>query len=287
MKNVFVAAGAAAAMASLLFLASSCNNTPGPAPQPDMVKYELKGNVASVRSIPYTVDSTEAGYEIAGVEASMNNVYVEFNESGMATRLERYNKEGGLLSTQETAYNPDGQISEVITKTADGIVVERTVYEYRRGRLAEMTTTDERDSLKKHEVYEYFGRDSVIAVFSYKEGKEAGHRVMKYDAVGNNTENVTYSIKDKVLSSFKLEYDEAGRNTAIESENIFFGNLDTRFTYDENGLRTSLLMKGERAETLFTFKLTLDSAGNWIERVTYKDDSLIPLRVDKREIKYR
>ncbi len=274
-------------MASLLFLASSCNNTPGPAPQPDMVKYELKGNVASVRSIPYTVDSTEAGYEIAGVEASMNNVYVEFNESGMATRLERYNKEGGLLSTQETAYNPDGQISEVITKTADGIVVERTVYEYRRGRLAEMTTTDERDSLKKHEVYEYFGRDSVIAVFSYKEGKEAGHRVMKYDAVGNNTENVTYSIKDKVLSSFKLEYDEAGRNTAIESENIFFGNLDTRFTYDENGLRTSLLMKGERAETLFTFKLTLDSAGNWIERVTYKDDSLIPLRVDKREIKYR
>lgn len=274
-------------MASLLFLASSCNNTPGPAPQPDMVKYELKGNVASVRSIPYTVDSTEAGYEIAGVEASMNNVYVEFNESGMATRLERYNKEGGLLSTQETAYNPDGQISEVITKTADGIVVERSVYEYRRGRLAEMTTTDERDSLKKHEVYEYFGRDSVIAVFSYKEGKEAGHRVMKYDAVGNNTENVTYSIKDKVLSSFKLEYDEAGRNTAIESENIFFGNLDTRFTYDENGLRTSLLMKGERTETLFTFKLTLDSAGNWIERVTYKDDSLIPLRVDKREIKYR
>lgn len=274
-------------MASLLFLASSCNNTPGPAPQPDMVKYELKGNVASVRSIPYTVDSTEAGYEIAGVEASMNNVYVEFNESGMATRLERYNKEGGLLSTQETAYNPDGQISEVITKTADGIVVERSVYEYRRGRLAEMTTTDERDSLKKHEVYEYFGRDSVIAVFSYKEGKEAGHRVMKYDAVGNNTENITYSIKDKVLSSFKLEYDEAGRNTAIESENIFFGNLDTRFTYDENGLRTSLLMKGERAETLFTFKLTLDSAGNWIERVTYKDDSLIPVRVDKREIKYR
>ncbi|MBO8473472.1 MAG: hypothetical protein IAB81_07600 [Bacteroidetes bacterium] len=281
MKKVLKTVAAAAA-ASLMLLAVSCNQT-GPEPQKDVVKYELKGDVLSVRSVPYVVDS--AGNET--IEASMNNIYAEFNDFGMITLLQRFNKEGKMVSEEKSLYNERGQILESQIVSADGATVEKTVYVYKRGRLATMTVTDAQDSLKKHEVYKYYGKDSVKAVFSYKEGKTAGRRIMKYDENGFNTENVTYSDKNKVLSSFVLGYDEAGRNVSIESENIFFGDLDSDMTYDENGFRSSLTMKGKQAETVFTFKFRLDSLGNWIERATYKNGSENPIRIERREIEYR
>ena len=218
--------------------------------------------MASVRSIPYSVDSVAGGYEISGVEASMNNICAEFNEDGMVTRLQRFNRNGDLVSTQENTYNPDGLIADIYSM--------------------------DYDSLKKYETYKYYGLDSLKATFSYKEGETAGYRIMEYDENGHNTANITYSSKNgKVLSRFDLEYDSLGRSVSVKSDNIFFGEMNSEMTYDEGGQRSSLLMVSNRGETLFSFKFKVDSVGNWVERETYRDDEPRPLRVEKREIVYR
>ena len=223
MKN-FMKISALSSAIALAFLAVSCGPKSAPVSETDLEKYELKGPVASVRSTSYKVDSTaKKPYKVAEVEASSNNVYVEFNDFGMATRLERFNRAGKVVSIQESEYNENGQITRSCITNPEGDVMETTVYKYKRGRLAEMTTTDAQDSLKKHEVYKYYDRDSVVATFSYKEDKTAGRRVSKYDENGYNYATVTYSNKDKVLSEFLMEHDEAGRNIAINSENVFFG----------------------------------------------------------------
>lgn len=286
MKNL-LKISAAAACVSLAFMAASCNR-PFHKPDQDLLKYELKGNVASVRSIPYSVDSVAGGYEISGVEASMNNIYAEFNEDGMVTRLQRFNRNGDLVSTQENTYNPDGLIAESVITSAAGEPVEKSVYVYRAGRLASLTVTDAEDSLKKYETYKYYGLDSLKATFSYKEGETAGYRIMEYDENGHNTANITYSSKNgKVLSRFDLEYDSLGRSISVKSDNIFFGEMNSEMTYDEEGQRSSLLMDSNRGETLFSFKFKVDSVGNWVERETYRNDEPRPLRVEKREIVYR
>lgn len=287
MKN-FMKISALSSAIALAFLAVSCGPKSAPVSETDLEKYELKGPVASVRSTSYKVDSTaKKPYKVAEVEASSNNVYVEFNDFGMATRLERFNRAGKVVSIQESEYNENGQITRSCINNPEGDVMETTVYKYKRGRLAEMTTTDAQDSLKKHEVYKYYDRDSVVATFSYKEDKTAGRRVSKYDENGYNYATVTYSNKDKVLSEFLMEHDEAGRNVAINSENVFFGKLDSEIKYNEDGFRSEMLMKGKTAETVFRFEYELDANGNWTKKITYKDDAERPIRIEMRKIEYR
>lgn len=287
MKN-FMKISALSSAIALAFLAVSCGPKSAPVSETDLEKYELKGPVASVRSTSYKVDSiAKKPYKVAEVEVSSNNVYVEFNDFGMATRLERFNRAGKVVSIQESEYNENGQITRSCITNPEGDVMETTVYKYKRGRLAEMTTTDAQDSLKKHEVYKYYDRDSVVATFSYKEDKTAGRRVSKYDENGYNYATVTYSNKDKVLSEFLMEHDEAGRNIAINSENVFFGKLDSEMKYNEDGFRSEMLMKGKSAETVFRFEYELDANGNWTKKITYKDDAERPIRIEMRKIEYR
>ena len=118
-----------------------------------------------------------------------------------------------------------------------------------------MPRTAAEDSLKKYEVYRYFGDDSIKVDYSFKEDQPAGYRIMTYDERGYNTGNIMYSLKDKKLSEFRMSYDSTGRRDSVYSDSMLFGK-------------------------------TLDSRGNWIERLTYQDGGTIPVKIEKREIKY-
>ena len=67
MKNYLRSAAAVSIwMSALVF--TSCNTSWSPAVETDASKYELRGAVVSLRSVPYKVDSTEDGYRLGELD---------------------------------------------------------------------------------------------------------------------------------------------------------------------------------------------------------------------------
>lgn len=274
-----------AALCVPAFFLYSCS-TGTPVAEPDLVRYELKGDVASMRTIPYKVDSVQGGYSATEIDPMANNIYVEFNGDGMVTLLRRYNREGKPVSVQTTVYDGNGRVKESLLEKTSGEVLEKTAYEYKGGRLDYMKVTDGADSLKKYEEYDYSDKDSTKVVFSLREGKPSGYRMMAYDADGRNTANVIYNMKGKKLSEFRIFYDAAGRKDSIYSDNLFFGKMSTTMDYDDSDMCSEMVMAGENNTMTLTFEYILDDRGNWTEKKTYRDGSAIPVKIEKREIVY-
>ncbi len=285
MKNYLRFATAVAAGLSALAVVS-CNSW-APVQETDASKYELRGNVASFRTISYKVDSTADGYRVGAVDPMSQNIYVEFNKDGNATLLRRFNKEGKEVSEQTSVYNEKGQLLESELVSAAGDLLEKTVNTYKRGRLHSMKVTDGMDSLKKYEVYEYFGNDSIKVYYSFKdEDTPSGYRIMTYDERGNNTGNVMYSLKGKKLSEFRMHYDDMNRRDSVYSESMLFGRIESGIEFGDNGFSSGMTLSGEARTTVIRFEKTLDSAGNWIECLTYQDGSAVPTKIERREIRY-
>ena len=253
-----------------------------PEQEQDLSKYALKGNVASIRTIPYSVDSLDG---TRSMMTSADNIYAEFNRDGMTTLLRTFNSKGKQTGETVSEYAPDGRILSSETRGASGELREREVYSYRGGRLYSTLQTDGDDSLRKYEEYEYFAPDSVRITFSYKDGKTAGNRLMVYDSEGNNVRTVIRSLT-RQMSEFNIEYDSLGRRSVVDSDNMLFGKLRSEMVYDENGLCVKQLMAGDRGDLTLVFKYRLDSLGNWVVRETYHDNAAWPVKIDEREIKY-
>lgn len=270
-----------AAVLLMSLAAVSCGRW-APEQEQDLSKYALKGNVASIRTIPYSVDSLNGTRSIM---ASPDNKYAEFNREGMTTLLRTFNSKGKQTGETVSEYAPDGRILSSETRGASGELREREVYSYRGGRLYSTLQTDGDDSLRKYEEYEYFAPDSVRIAFSYKEGETAGYRLMIYDVDGNNVRTVTRS-QSRQLSEFNIGYDSMGRRTVMDSDNILFGKLHSEMTYDENDLCSKMLIVGEKSTQTVRFRYELDSLGNWVTREAYHGNASWPDRIDEREIKY-
>lgn len=276
-----------AALCVPAFFLSSCTSGTQVAVESDMLRYELHGDVASVRSVPYKVDSVQGGYTASEIDPMANNIYAEFNRDGMITLLQRFNREDKPVSVQKSVYDNRGMLRESVLEKNSGEVLEKTVYEYRSGRIAAMTVRDGMDSLKKYEKYDYSDKDSVRVDYSLKEGKPSGHRMLAYDSDGRNTANVIYNVKGMKMSEFRLTYDSLGRRKSIYSDNLFFGKMNSVMTYDDSGMCSELVMEGENNRMVLTFEYVLDGKGNWTEKRTFRNGSAIPVKIEKREIHYR
>lgn len=275
----------AALMSLPVLLVSSCQVW-SPAPEPDMLKFELRGNVASVKNTVYRLDSTSDGYVASEIETSMNNVYLEFDTAGRLTLMQRFNKNNQPGAREVYVYGRDGRLLSKSEILSDGTLKEKSDYRYRRGRLHSLTVTDKEDSLVKYEEYEYFGRDSVRAGFTFNGDTLNGYRVSRYDRLGRNTGIYTYMAGGRrLLSGIDIEYDSLGRRAFVTTDDIFFKKMENRMSYDSNGFCSGQVLSGRGRVTDFRFSFKTDTAGNWIERVTIRDG--VPFRVEVREIHYR
>lgn len=268
-----------------LILVSSCQAW-SPAPESDLLEYELKGDVASMRNTSYNLDSTADGYKVTGIETSMSNFYVEFDSAGRKTLLQRFGKDMRPGVREEYTYNGDGQIETKSVIMSDGAVREKSVYSYVRGRLHSLTVTDGSDSLKKYEKYEYFPKDSIRARLSFRGDTVNGYRVVKFDDKGRNIGIVSYTADGrKVMSQIDVVYDSLDRRIFTKSNDLFFREMESKMSYNEDGFRSGLEITGRGRTMTYSFTFRTDEAGNWIERTTYRDGR--PLRFEKREIRYR
>lgn len=275
----------AALMSLPVLLVSSCQAW-SPVPEPDMQKYELRGDVASMKNIVYKLDSTADGYVASGIEASMSNVYLEFDTAGRMTLMQRINIKNQPGLREEYTYGRDGRMLSKSVILSDGTLKEKSDYRYRRGRLHTLTVKDGADSLVRHEKYKYFGRDSVIAEFTFNGDTLNGYRVSRYDRLGRSTGMSSYTAGGRrLLSGISIEYDSLGRRSLIKTDDIFFKKIENRLSYDAEGFCSRQVLSGRGRVTDFRFSFKTDTAGNWIERVTIRDG--VPFRVEVREIHYR
>lgn len=268
-----------------VLLLSSCRAWT-PASVPDMLKYELRGDVASMRNIVYRLDSTADGYVASGIEASMSNVYVEFDAAGRLTLLRHFNRNNQPVGEEVYIYNECGLPVTKSVVQADGTLKEKSGYRYRRGRLHSVTVTDGADSLVKYEEYEYFGRDSVRIAFSFGGDTVNGYRIVKYDNMGRDTSSVTYTARgNSIIGSVSVMYDSLGRRSQVRTDDMFFNEIVSRMSYGADGFCSGLELTGRGRASELTYAFKTDSAGNWTERVTYRDG--IPIRAEVRNISYR
>ena len=275
----------AALMSLPVLLVSSCQAW-SPVPEPDMQKYELRGDVASMKNIVYKLDSTADGYVASGIEASMSNVYLEFDTAGRMTLMQRINIKNQPGLREEYTYGRDGRMLSKSVILSDGTLKEKSDYRYRRGRLHTLTVKDGVDSLVRHEKYKYFGRDSVIAEFTFNGDTLNGYRVSRYDRLGRSTGMSSYTAGGRrLLSGISIEYDSLGRRSLIKTDDIFFKKIENRLSYDADGFCSRQELTGRGGVTELSFSFKTDSAGNWTERVTSRDG--IPIRIEIRDIQYR
>lgn len=215
------------------------------------------------------------------------NIYMELNGDGNATLLRRYNSKGEPLSEETSTYNGDGQLKESrLVSVSTGELAEKTVCIYRKGRLYTKTVTDASDSIKKNEVYEYFGNDSIRMTCTFKGDTPSLYNILSYDGNGKLTSNIMYSMEGKKLTEFKMMYDSLGRRDSVYSDSFLFGKMGNKVKYNDNGNCVAITFSGEGGRNEMRFDLKLDSCGNWIEKYTYKNGGTIPVRIEKREIKY-
>ena len=270
---------------ALLLAFSSCRPWT-PASEPDMVQYELKGNISSMRNTVYSLDSTSNGYVASRIEPSLDNIYIEFDELGRKTLLRRYNSRNEPTGSETFTYGKNGLLKSEKAVSASGDVTETTTYTYRNGRLHSLTVRDGLDSLRKREEYRYFGKDSVKVTLNLSGKTDRGYRILAYDRKGRNISNRRYSADgEKVLSEFRNVYDSTGRVINAYTESVLLGRMDISTTYDENGFRSEQHLTGNRGETSLRYTFKVDKEGNWTERITERNGT--PIRLEIRELKYR
>ncbi|HIZ85102.1 MAG TPA: hypothetical protein IAC04_01235 [Candidatus Coprenecus stercoravium] len=261
----------------------SCTSSWTPAVEPDFLKYELSGPVASMRTVPYTVDSVSG--EMSGIDITAENTYVEFDRDGRITLQRYYNSKNEHVADMRHIYDADGHMTGSVRTSALGSVLESSVRRYSGDRLMSERFTGEDDSLKKYEEYRYYAPDSVVMEFSFKEGKPAGQRVMEYDSVGRVISSVTRA-GGGVMSDMTFAYDSVGHRILVASNSVFMGELSVSSEYDDMGFCVSSEIDGQRGKMRLRFEHELDSLGNWTVRRTYRDSSPTPVRIELRTLTY-
>lgn len=267
-----------------LLLSPSCRQW-SPEEGPGKTEYELKGNVTSMKNTVYGVDSTETGYAVSGIEASLDNIYVEFDTDGKVTVLQRFNAGNRPTGKELFHYGKGSRLESRQIVSAEGKTLETSVYRYRNGRLQSVTVMDGSGKTVKREEYHYYGKGRVRINLKGTDGSDKSYQILEYDKYGRNLSNVMYSSKgDKILSDFRYEYDSLGRVSAFFTESALLGVMNGVKTYDSNGFCCEQLLSGSKKDSRLTYRFKTDARGNWIERTTERDGT--PIRLETREIEY-
>ena len=114
----------------------------------------------------------------------------------------------------------------------------------------------------------------------------------KFDDKGNEIESVSYVKwvvrKGKGLRwNWKYKYDDKGNRIESATYDVY-GELmgKSKFKYDDKGNQIEWAYYDKDGELDYTeiYELEYDSKGNWIKKITYKDDK--PTFISEREIEY-
>jgi len=227
-------------------------------PQTDLQKWGLKGKVKSIRQQYYTTKDSagmtvknglmERVFRSSGPwSPDSNNSMVYFNESGMLTGIDYYEK-------------TDLQYKELFGYTGDGLLAWRKLY----------SVTTIRHQFEKSDVYSYTGdglidslqlfyTDSItpFSVYSFRHNPNGTLLEQVQDNNHHGFQNVikyTHDSVGQIIRTISLQYDRMNREGSFLSM--------ASFNYDKQGNRTQVE----------TFRSVRE--GDWENRTVFTYDSL-------------
>ncbi|MFJ1492301.1 hypothetical protein [Capnocytophaga canis] len=195
------------------------------------------------------------------------NIYI-YNELGNLRELSTYNADGGLIEKRICKYDTKKNNIETNVYNSDGVLKTKLTYKYDdKGNTIEINSYNSEGGLEIKYTYKY---------------DEKGNTIEKNEYYPPNSERAKFTISTSIaLSQMSVEDDKE------EKVSNFDGSVEYRTTYkyDENG--EIIEKKNYRSQSNLekrTYTYEYDKYGNWVKRITYKNDK--PKFIAEREIEY-
>ncbi len=286
----------------------------------DWHTWHLKGKVRSLTAAMY--DPAEEA-EAAEKGSQVYKTEFIFNEQGILLETKSYDGQGNYSGGNTCSFDTLGNLAQKSELNADGRTLKRKDYYYNdkgqlawchhmeagkasnnqntvflenislysyddKGRVTEVRLTLFDETLVSKDVFTYNekGQKTVWNQYNADETLHVRH-AYKYDVNGYLSEDMQSIPDGKVTSKYTYKNDTKG-NRIEEKEYDYTGTLTARRTYkyDEKGNKTAE-SSYDNSGTLYytgTFEITYDSAGNWLQRITYADS--VVTSIEEQEIGY-
>ena len=257
----------------------------------------LKGNVKSVRVIPYQVKenkkhriqktavkkfyydenlfllANEQGYVVQQIMFADRNVFnlkteVTYDDNNRETNLKVYDETDTLLREYTLTYDDKEK------------KMQKTVYFPKTGKEYLVLSSD--TNKRSYPTYAtYYNIDESIKNYSS----------YKYDKRDNQLETKVYNPDKSVKYTKKTKYNKNGFVThQITKSNEKNKSLETVYTYKKEPFPTEMLLIFEKKthnkakKINYTFSYQYDEKGNWIEKKCFLEDKLV--YIVERELTY-
>lgn len=248
--------------------------------------------------------------------------YLKFNENGFCSfiRFKDLSSDEVTVENIFSYHSRTGQRLMFAIYGQDSREIFRKVFRYGvDGRIVKEEITYPQKSSKVSDTVEYVYDETGMLIKKVTRkvstGRESSVETFEYNANGAvSVRNVVYAGKGNKKLSEKYEYDADGRESVRETidsgktetittsytddgkiaEEIrtIDGTRQSRKVYHyEKGICTAQLLSDSEDRLSSIIKLSYDSRGNWIRKVTYRfgenSKRIEVFQVEKREITYR
>ncbi|MBR1770216.1 MAG: hypothetical protein IJ748_07160 [Bacteroidales bacterium] len=256
----------------------------------DLQKTGLKGNVKSIREITYaafgTADTLIQG-EITD-NLSNENTYTVYNPQGFITDVFKYDK-NNIIKYKWKFYYDDGGEKQLSGKRYEALDMEEdsTAYVYdKKGNPVEYLYYYADGSLK-FKILSKFDKKGNLTEEKQLDEKNLVKQISKFKYSGGNlTEGRSYDKNSALQVKSVYTYDKQGNMLSVtmsdgKNKPISRGE----YSYNADGfVQTELLKRQGYTDLLLEYIYTIDSQGNWIQRIMLSDNEAF--QITKREIEY-
>ncbi|HYD36476.1 MAG TPA: hypothetical protein VEA60_02615 [Allosphingosinicella sp.] len=246
---------------------------PAAARQSDREEANLLGAVRSVQSRI----SEDAGAEREGGRTRQLGL-VAYDPSGNEVERTVHDDYGFLVGRERRTRDPDGNLIESVLTDPKGEILERQVYAYGGGRLAQIVHHDGsgKAGLRETHSYDSAGRLSDV---TYYEGEEAvGRTAYRHDGRGRVLE-VAFFLADgsravapvgPCLGAHRMTtaYDELDRPVEVVAyEPDGEKKKAWLYAYDSKGQLAEDRREDSSSIIVFAYSYEYDSRGNWTRQI--------------------
>lgn len=243
-------------------------------------------------------------------EFNQPRVRFEYNANNLKTKEIHFNNEDKIIEERSFNYNEEGNLIDVTT-VYEGKIIRKLIYNYGDIGLIEIKDYNKHGLISRTEFK--YSEETQLLVERIKydnEGIKRDHYYYNADGTLRKKEkgityernlfyhiytyqhfdNGDYLIKDEVscdTSSYEMNIINANGNLLEKWESDLNSNR-TKYIYNEyNLIQKKLISKAYHSQEIVDeiyYKYRYDFNGNWIERVSYRNE--IPFEVMTREITY-
>lgn len=254
---------------------------------PDSVRENLFGPVRTVGAEMKQCSGDEAEAHCLSRQLDI----VTYDSKGHEVERIIYDDFGFLAAKQALTRDVDGNLTGSVLSDPKGKVVERQVYAYSGGKLAEIVERDDMGKVALRQVSTY-GDDGLVREVTYYDAKKAvGRTVYHYDAQGRGSETIYYMADGSkaiapigpCLGAHRMtyEYDDKGRSArvvAYEADGAL--KKSWQYSYNSKGDIAEEKREDSWSYETSTISYEYDLQGNWIKRIAVVKDQPKPGRSD-------